>query len=95
MSFLVKKSESGKNNGFGWGSCKIAFKSVDEAIETIAHHLGGNHPKTAKYYEGKDIEGILNTYNPPKYRPDYVLLVTKVMKHIENQNIKTKNTATL
>lgn len=89
--FACKKPE-GKNNGFGWGSCKIAFDSVDEAIEVIAHHLGGSHPNTARYYEGKDIEGILNTYNPPKYRPDYVPLVTYVMKKIENQKIEIKNT---
>lgn len=84
--FACRKPE-GKNNGFGWGSCKIAFKSIDEAIETVAHHLGGNHPKTALYYEGKDIKGILNTYNPPKIRPDYVKLVTKVMENIEKQEV--------
>lgn len=84
--FACKKA-AGKNNGFGWGSCKIAFESVDEAIETVAHHLGGNHPKTARYYKDKDIVEILNTYNPPKVRPDYVPLVTKVMKNIEDQEI--------
>lgn len=78
------KSTSGKNNGFGWGSCKIAFDSIDQAIETVALHLGGNHPKTEQYYAGKDIEGILQAYNPPKFRPDYVKLITKVMKNIEN-----------
>jgi hypothetical protein len=82
------KSASGRNNGFGWGSCKIAFASVDEAIEKVAHHIGGNNPKTAQYYKDKEVIEILNTYNPPKYRPDYVALVTKVMKDIDNQAVK-------
>ncbi len=84
----VCKSASGKYNGFGWGSCKIAFASVDEAIEKMAAHLGGNHPNTAKYYKGKDLVAILNTYNPPKYRADYVPLVTHVMQSIDDQDIK-------
>ncbi len=81
------KNPRGLNNGFGWGSCKIAFKSVDEAIETVAFHLGGNHPKTSHYYKGKDVVAVLNTYNPPQYRHDYVPLVTSVMKKMENQTI--------
>lgn len=84
------KSEKGKNNGFGWGSCTIAFNSVDEAIETMASHIGGNNPRTERYYKGKDVIAILNTYNPPKYRHDYVPLVTGVMKTIENQKIEIK-----
>lgn len=82
------KSTRGLNNGFGWGSCKIAFSSVDEAIEKVATHVGGNHPNTAKYYQGKNLVAILNTYNPPQYRHDYVTLVTGVMKTIESQDIQ-------
>ncbi len=81
------KNPSGLNNGFGWGSCKIKFKSIDEAIEVVAYNIGGNNPDTDHHYAGKDVEGILNTYNPPKFRKDYVYLVTKVMKIIENYEL--------
>lgn len=81
------KNRSGANNGFGWGGCSISFKSIDEAIEVVSFHLGGNHPRTARYYEGKDIDGILKAFNPPKIVPDYSSKVQKVMKRIENFNI--------
>lgn len=72
---------------FGWGSCTINFKSVDESIEIISKNLGGNNPKTAKYYAGKDVDGILKSYNPPSVVPDYSQKVQKVMKAIDNQKI--------
>lgn len=48
---------------FGWGSCKINFESDEKAIEIVAHHLGGNHPKTEKYYKDKSTYQILRKYN--------------------------------
>lgn len=51
------------HNSFGWGGCTIGFKSTDVAIETIAKNLGGNNPKTAKYYDDMPLRKILNTYN--------------------------------
>ena len=39
-----------KNNPFGWGSCKIGFKSIEKAIETVAKNLGGNNPSTEYHY---------------------------------------------
>ena len=72
----------------GWGSCKINFKSKEDAIALVSKNLGGNNPPTARYYKGKNVVAILNTYNPPQYRRDYVPLVTGVMKSIETQQIK-------
>jgi hypothetical protein len=75
------------NNYFGWGGGKIKFKSVDEAIEVISRHLGGNHEATERYYKDKNLDGILASYNPPKIAPDYNRKVKKVMALIENYNI--------
>lgn len=68
---------------FGWGSCKISFKSYDHAIEVLATNLGGNNPKTARYYDNKSIEQILKTYNPPSVVPTYAKEVIAVMNKIE------------
>jgi hypothetical protein len=76
------------NNGFGWGSCRIKFDSIDEAIETVARNLGGNNPKTARYYANKDIDGILKTYNPPSIVAKYSEQVQSIMKNIKNYPIK-------
>ncbi|MEK9185675.1 MAG: hypothetical protein AAB863_02765, partial [Patescibacteria group bacterium] len=47
-AITVRESTGGKkdckkvpNNAFGWGSCKIGFKSNEEAIEVVAKNLGG------------------------------------------------------
>ncbi len=76
-----------KNNPFGWGSCKIGFKTMDEAIEIIGHNLGGNNPNTTSYYDEKDVEGILKAYNPPKIVPAYARQVMKIMENIGDENI--------
>ncbi len=69
-SIAVRESTGGKHackrvqyNAFGWGGCTIGFKSTNEAIETVARNLGGNNPNTAKYYDGKPLRKILDTYN--------------------------------
>jgi len=79
--------KSDPDNGFGWGSCRIKFNSIDQAIETVAHTIGGNNPKMAFHYKGKDIDGILKAYNPPSVVPDYSQKVQRVMKTIENYPI--------
>ena len=73
-------------NPFGWGSCKISFDSYDHSIEVLARNLSGNNPKTSHYYDGKDIRGILETYNPPSVIPKYADQVMKIMSDIENIN---------
>lgn len=66
-AIAIKESTGGKfacyNNPFGWGSCKIRFGSYDEAIETVAHNLGGNNQNTARYYKDKTTEEKLHHYN--------------------------------
>jgi len=71
---------------FGWGSCKINFDSYDHSIEVLARNLGGNNPKTSHYYDGKDVRGILETYNPPSVVPKYADQVMKIMDEIQNIN---------
>lgn len=80
-----------KFNPFGWHSCKIGFDSWDDAIETVARNLGGNEPKTAYHYEGKDTKEILEKYNPPKIAPKYVkkimYIMDKIGKNVEAETI--------
>lgn len=93
-AIAVRESTGGRHacksvsySAFGWGSCKISFKSYDHAIESLAEHLGGNNPKTARYYANKSIEQILKTYNPPSVVPKYAQEVIAVMNKIEEVKI--------
>lgn len=66
-------------NWFGWASAKICFKSIDEAIETVAKNLGGNNPKTHSYYKG-DTRAKLQSYNgtvDPKYPSAVIQIMEK------------------
>lgn len=67
-------------SSFGWGSCKIDFKSNEEAIEIVSMNLGGENPKTEKYYADKTTYKILRTYN--SYIKNYPEKVLKVMDQI-------------
>jgi hypothetical protein len=71
-----------KNSVFGFGSCKINFKSIEDSIEIVGSNLGGNNPKTARHYDGKTTEEILKAYNPPSIVPNYVPQVLKIMNDI-------------
>ena len=93
----VRESTGGKqdcikvpNNAFGWGSCKIGFKTVDAAIETVARNLGGNNPKTAAHYDNKTTLGILRAYNPPSIVPKYGEQVITIMNTIGDENLGAK-----
>jgi hypothetical protein len=86
-AIAMRESTGGKqackkaaNSVFGYGSCKMSFKSIDDSIRIVAESLGGNNPNTARYYEGKTTEQILRKYNSviPKY-PQEVL---KIMESI-------------
>ena len=88
-AIAVRESTGGKNdcrkvdnNPFGWGSCKIGFNSLDEAVETVAQNLGGNNPSTAKHYDNKTTEEILKTYNPPSVVKNYAKQVKFIMDDI-------------
>jgi hypothetical protein len=71
-----------ENNPFGWGSCKIGFKSIEEAIEIVALNLGGNNPNTAMHYDNKTTKQILRAYNPPSIVPKYAEQVIAIMNGI-------------
>lgn len=77
------------NNAFGWGSCKIGFKSNEEAIEVVAKNLGGNNPKTARHYDDKNTKEILRAYNPPSIVPKYAEQVISIMDTIGNEDTNT------
>jgi len=92
-AIAVRESTGGKfdckkveNNPFGWGSCKIGFDSIDEAIETVAMNLGGNNPNTEKHYADKTTDQILKAYNPPSIIPNYVKQVKSIMNAIGEEN---------
>ncbi len=74
------KNPKAPNNPFGWGSCKIGFKSIDEAIEKVSASLGGNSEGTAHHYEGKTTLQILRKYNSViKYYPEEVRRIMKLI----------------
>ena len=78
-----------KNNVFGWNSCHgTKFDSMDDAINTVAETISGNRDATSKYYEGKTLSDILETYNG-RANPHYVKNVMWVMNQIEQQPIAT------
>lgn len=78
----INKCKTVEHNFFGWGSCKYGFDSDEEAIEKVARNLGGNNPKTAYHYAGKDTKEILQKYNPPSVVPDYANQVMSIMDAI-------------
>ena len=69
-------------SAFGWGSCKIDFDSYAQSIDVISMNLGGHNPNTAHYYAGKDVQGILNMYNPNHIRANYDGMVMREMEKI-------------
>ncbi len=81
---MLCKSKLGANNPFGFGSCKIKFKDFDHAIDTVAKNLGGHNPNTATHYKDKEIDEIIDAYNPPSVRHDYKKLITWAMNKIES-----------
>ncbi len=83
-AIAIRESSGGKQacgyNPFGWASCKIDFKSYDEAIDTLARNLGGNNPNTAAYYSGTT-EKKLHHYNGTVV-PTYTQEVLSIMESI-------------
>jgi len=85
-AIAVRESTGGKyacrkaeNNPFGWGSCRIGFETMEEAIEVVAKNLGGNNPKTERHYADKETKEILRAYNPPSIVPRYAEQVLNIM----------------
>ncbi len=92
-AIAVRESTGGKFackkvtfSAFGWGSCKINFKSHDQAIETVARNLGGNNPKTSHHYDEKTTKEILRAYNPPSIVPRYAEQVMSIMDTIGKED---------
>lgn len=81
--FIIKSTY----NCFGWGGGKIKFQSFDHAIDTVAMNLGGHSEKTARYYKGKTLRGILQAYNPPSVVPTYADEVIAIMNRIDNMPV--------
>jgi hypothetical protein len=95
-AIAVRESTGGKNacnkdkfNAFGWGSCKVSFKSYEDAIKTVAENLGGNNPSTARHYDNKSVEEILKAYNPPSVVPRYAAQVISIMNAIGDKDADT------
>lgn len=93
-AIAVRESTGGKfdcikvnNNPFGWASCKVGFESNEHAIEIVAQNLGGNNPKTARYYDNKTTLQILRAYNPPSIVPRYAEQVISIMNTIGEINL--------
>jgi hypothetical protein len=76
------------NSPFGWGSCKISFKTMDESIETVGRNLGGNNPNTDHHYADKTVKQILQKYNPPSVVANYAYEVMDIMKDISPEPIQ-------
>lgn len=63
----VRESSGGKhdrnNNPFGWASARVKFDDYAHAINTVADHLCGFMPTTARYYKDKTTYQRLWAYN--------------------------------
>lgn len=81
--------KSASYSAFGWGSCKINFSSYEESIDVITMNLGGHNPNTERFYKGKTIAQIIDTYNPPYVRPNYNKMITKTMDDIKKIDAPT------
>lgn len=99
-AIAVRESTGGKfackkvaHSFFGWGSCKINFKSTDSAIETVALNLGGNNPNTDHHYAGKTTKEILQKYNPPSIVPKYADQVMGIMDAIGQADVTSTTLA--
>ena len=75
------KNAKAQNNPFGWGSCKIGFSSIDDAIEQLSAHLGGNNDNTDHLYADKTTAQILRKYN--SVVKNYPAEVMQIMKLID------------
>jgi len=62
------------NNFFGWDSGRAQFNSPAAAIYTIGYRLS-----KSRRYRGKDLDGVLATYNPNE---GYARAVKYVMRQI-------------
>ena len=90
-ALAVRESTGGKHacksvtySPFGFGSCKIGFKSIDEAIEVVSKKLGGNDENLKHYKTDMTSEQILKKYNPDHIVQGYSKQVVRIMKMIDD-----------
>lgn len=85
----VAESTGGKhmcqNNPFGWGSCRIVFDTIDEAIDTVSRNLGGHNPRTARAYAGGSDDDLWS-YNGT-VDPTYPGRVKAIMQAIAAETV--------
>jgi len=62
------------NNLFGWNSGRAEFSSPSAGIHEVGYRLA-----YSDLYKNKDLDGLLNTYNP---LPEYAQKVKSVMRQI-------------
>lgn len=85
-TFGIHACKKATNSFLGYGSCKINFKSADEAIERVSASLGGNLPSTVRHYGGdKTTLQILKKYNT--VMPGYQSQVIRLMKKIDPSEV--------
>jgi hypothetical protein len=81
-AIAVQESSGGKrmlrNNPFGWGSAKIGFASLEEAIAVVGSNLCGLSPTTQSYYKGKTTVQKLWSYNG-SVSSSYIPSVLRIM----------------
>lgn len=91
-AIAMKESTGGKfmprgsNNPFGWGSGRISFKTMEDAISFVGWNLCGLNPRTTQYYAGKTTRQILQAYNPPSIEPLYSDRVMAIMEAIRKND---------
>lgn len=77
-SISVVESEAGKtarnNNMFGWDCGRAAFPTLSAGIKTVAYYLANS-----ALYKDKDLDTLLETYNPNR---EYPARVKSVMQRI-------------
>jgi hypothetical protein len=84
-TFGIHACKKATNSFLGYGSCKMNFKSADEAIERVSASLGGNYTKTAHHYDGKTTAQILRKYN--SVIPNYPQEVIRIMKMVDGAEV--------
>lgn len=81
-TYAIHSCKNATYSFLGYGSCRMSFKSIDDAIEKVSASLGGNNPKTAQHYDNKTTIEKLHKYNT--VLPSYTSDVVRIMKSIDS-----------
>ncbi len=84
-AIAMRESTGGKrmqlNNPFGWGSARIPFTSINDAIRGVGKNLCGHRTSTAKWYSTTSTYKKLYYYNG-SVLPSYPAEVMWIMDQI-------------